>query len=239
MRSRIRQRPILPLVPHKNLAVAVDPHRNNDPCAKWSCSIGLRDVHMMRLDRPANRALRRPVFGKALQRVVVLLRMLPPVRIVQPNPICLGIILRLKRAKKVVNSMLRAQIREEPSMPQEIPAHTYDCRQQQHNSRPDQQPGSSSFSPLVILRSIQQRHDSSSASSIALSTYPPILDALSATTPSSHSRPRPGLQRPHVVLHMRDIVLNQKPQRKRISLDNARAAEPAPLHMPNSPDDVF
>src|ERR1700727_711726 len=95
--SRVRQRPVRLLVPHEQLLGAVV-----HPCCHNDSRAGpLRDIDMVRLNRTPV-ALCRPILGKPFQRVVILLRMLLPVGIVQPDRVSLVVVLRLKRCQKLI-----------------------------------------------------------------------------------------------------------------------------------------
>src|ERR1700722_7704397 len=86
----VRQRPIRILILQEHLLRPLLPHHPRRHHHAGVVPLG--DVHMEALDRSTPVARRRPVLGKPLQRVVILLRMLLPVRIVVPHPIRLGVI---------------------------------------------------------------------------------------------------------------------------------------------------
>src|SRR5258708_693720 len=140
MRRWFGQRPILALVPHKKLVVAIHPHCNNNPASKRPCSIGLRDVDMMGTNRFAYGARACPVFGESLERIVrMTLRMLLPVLVVCINRKRLAIVLGLECAEEVAYLMLGRKVRKEPPMSQQKTTPPRHDQQQNKNPKSNQQ----------------------------------------------------------------------------------------------------
>jgi hypothetical protein len=143
-----RNRPIRPLILQRQVRRPIDRRRNHRPRI-----VPLRKIHMERRNRPLPIALRREVFGEALQRIVlVLVGMLLPVGIVIEETVGLRVVASLHRRKEDMDPVFHRQVHEEPPVTQQK-SHDSDQRNRNHRDRrPDQKIALARLLYLIELR---------------------------------------------------------------------------------------